>query len=58
MSIKKIIVPPKSNDPKEIEGFFLKVCQILNKLGVEDSTATTVDELKADFNEFITRLRG
>ena len=54
----KRIVPPRTNDPAELEKFFVRICQILNSLATVTSTATTLDGLKADFNTLLTKLRG
>lgn len=55
------VKPPRTNDRKEIDLYRQKVAELLNKkkaAAQSDSTATTVADLKSDFNSLLAKLRA
>lgn len=52
------IEPPMDRDPRTHQGRWQEqVCDLLNKEIPADSTATTVDDLRTDFNALLAILR-
>ncbi len=54
------IIPPRTRDIREIERWQTEVCKLLNdkeSATHADSTATTVADLKTDFNALLAKLR-
>ena len=55
------IFQPRTEDPREIELWRRKVSEKINKKKADaqsDSTATTVADLKTDFNALLAKLRA
>ena len=54
------VIPPRTKDPKELDRFYRTICQELNLkecTSQSDSTATTVSDLKDDFNALLAKMK-
>ena len=61
--MQNYVIPPRTEDPKELSAFFEQVCLYINtamsrvSAADADSTAGTVGDLKTDFNDLLAKLR-
>lgn len=58
---RKVIVPPRTKDPYELNQFFQNVCKVINNLVAAipaDSTAANVAEVVADLNSLQDAIKG
>jgi len=55
------IRPPRSEDKRENQRWREEICKVVNKKETatqDDSTATTVSDLKDDFNALLAKLKA
>lgn len=62
--MQSYVIPPRTDDPKELKRFYEQVCLYINtalsrvSAADADSTASTVDDLKTDYNDLLAKLRA